>query len=149
MPSLSRRESHRCRAQDRTPVAARSALKLKPSIAALIVVLGLAAPVAAGPYEDGSAAYVSGRYETALRLWQPMASEGHSGAQFGLGLLYDMGRGVAKNNVTALMWFDLSAAHGSPGAVRRRDLMAQRMTPAQIIEAQKLAREWQEERNSD
>lgn len=146
MAGPSRRESHRCRAQDRTAAAARSTMKFGPSIAAFIVVLGLATPGAAGPYEDGSAAYVSGRYETALRLWQPMADEGHSGAQFGLGLLYDLGRGVAKNNVIALMWFDLSAAHGNPGAVRKRDLMAQGMTPEQIAEAQKLAREWQEER---
>jgi uncharacterized protein len=124
-------------------------MKFRLSTAAFIFVLGLAAPVAAGSYEDGSAAYVSGHYETALRLWQPMADEGHSGAQFGLGLLYDMGRGVAKNNVIAHMWFDLSAAHGNPGAVRKRDLMAQRMTPVQIIEALKLARQWQEERNND
>jgi TPR repeat protein len=60
-----------------------------------------------------------------------------------------MGRGLPKNDVVAHMWFDLSASHGNPGAVRRRDFIAQRMTPAQIAEAQKLARKWQEERSNE
>ena len=122
---------------------------IKQSIAAFLVVLGLAAPAAAGPYEDGSAASVSGRYEAALRHWQPLADHGHAGAQYGLGLLHDIGRGVVKNDVIAHMWFDLSAAHGNPGAVGRRDLVALRMTPAQIVEAQKLAREWRQERSNE
>jgi hypothetical protein len=36
----------------------------------------------------------------------------------------------------------LSAAQGKEGAATFRDLIARRMTPAQIAEAQKLAREW-------
>jgi hypothetical protein len=40
------------------------------------------------------------------------------------------------------MWFNLSAAQGEQKAVEDRDKVAQRMTPAQIAEAQKLAREW-------
>ncbi len=114
-------------------------------IAPIMLVATLAAPASAGPYEDGSDAYVSGRYATALQLWQPLADHGHSGAQYGLGLLHDLGRGVTKNSVVAHMWFDLAAAQGNPSAARSRDIIAQRMTPAQITEAQKLAREWHEE----
>jgi hypothetical protein len=45
------------------------------------------------------------------------------------------------------MWFNLSAARSEPGdahdiAVRARDMVAAKMTTAQIAEAQKLAREW-------
>jgi hypothetical protein len=40
------------------------------------------------------------------------------------------------------MWFNLAAVQGLPVAVEQRDLIAKRMTPAQIAEAQKLAREW-------
>jgi hypothetical protein len=45
------------------------------------------------------------------------------------------------------MWFNLAASHGS-GEYREhyaeaRDAMAKKMTPAQIADAQKLAREWQ------
>jgi hypothetical protein len=40
------------------------------------------------------------------------------------------------------MWSNLAAAKGYQAAEKKRDLLEQRMTPAQITEAQKLAREW-------
>ena len=40
---------------------------LKHALAAIILVLSLATPVAAGPREDASAAYYRGDYATALR----------------------------------------------------------------------------------
>jgi hypothetical protein len=49
--------------------------------------------------------------------------------------------------VLAHMWFNLAAAQGYQdalsSAVKSRDYLASQMTPAQIAEAQKLAREWQ------
>ena len=47
----------------------------------------------------------------------------------------------------AHMWFNLAASRLPPGenrdnAVKARDAVTKRMTPAQIAEAQKLAREW-------
>jgi len=51
--------------------------------------------------------------------------------------------------VLAHMWFNLAASRASrstgetrENAIRGRDLMADRMTPGQIAEAQRLAREW-------
>ncbi len=44
----------------------------------------------------------------------------------------------------AHMWFNIAAASGIAKAVTGRDAVAQNMTPAQIAEAQKLAREWME-----
>ncbi|MGB8575646.1 MAG: SEL1-like repeat protein, partial [Pseudolabrys sp.] len=52
------------------------------------------------------------------------------------------GLGVPQDKVRAYMWFNLSAAQGREGAAAFRDLIARRMTPAQIAEAQRLAREW-------
>jgi uncharacterized protein len=40
------------------------------------------------------------------------------------------------------MWFNLSAMQNYQEAIRNRDTAARRMTPQQIAEAQKLAREW-------
>ncbi len=45
------------------------------------------------------------------------------------------------------MWTDLAASSYPPGekrdaAVKNRDIVAKVMTPAQISEAQELAREW-------
>ena len=42
---------------------------IKAGLVALVLSLCLAAPVAAGPYEDGTAAYERGDYATALKLF--------------------------------------------------------------------------------
>jgi hypothetical protein len=42
----------------------------------------------------------------------------------------------------AHMWFNLAAAQGLEPAAKARDDVAKLMTPAQLAEAQKLAREW-------
>ncbi len=54
---------------------------------------------------------------------------------------------VPQDYVQAHMWFNLAASSFPPGedhdiAVKNRDNVAKRMTPAQIAEAEKLAREW-------
>jgi TPR repeat protein len=55
---------------------------------------------------------------------------------------YASGHGVPQDYVTAHMWFGLSAAQDDDDAAKNRDVIAQRMTPAQIAAAQKLTREW-------
>jgi uncharacterized protein len=56
--------------------------------------------------------------------------------------MHGKGQGVPEDYVIAHMWFNLAAASGNKNAARGRALVAARMTPAQIAEAQKLAREW-------
>jgi uncharacterized protein len=97
--------------------------------------------VAAGPLEDADAAVKKRDYATAVRIIRPLAEQGDARAQYTLGVFYDNGLGVPQDRVTSYMWFDLSAAQGKEGAAAFRDLIARRMTPAQIAEAQKLARE--------
>ena len=53
---------------------------LKAALVALVLSVGLAAPVGAGPLEDGVAAFVRGDYETAVQLWRPLAEQGHAAA---------------------------------------------------------------------
>ena len=62
-----------------------------------------------------------------------------------LGLMYALGRGVPKDLIQAHMWYNLSAAQGEKHASEFRDALVKRMTPAQVAEAQKLAREWKPE----
>ncbi len=92
-------------------------------------------------------AYDSGDYATALRLWRPLAEQGHADAQYSLGVMYNQGRGVPQDYVQAHMWFNLAAARLLPGegfnaAIQERNLIAELMTSAQIAKAQKLLREW-------
>lgn len=115
---------------------------LKQSLAAVALVLSFVAPAAPGPFEDGVVAFERGDYATALRLWRSLAEEGNAVAQFNLGLMYAYGRGVPQDYVLAHMWFNLAAAQGDQNAVKNRDTAAAKMTPAQIAEAQRLAREW-------
>ncbi len=91
--------------------------------------------------------YNSGRgvakdYAKAVEWNRKAATQGSAMAQNSLGGSYSNGKGVTQDYVQAHMWFSLAAAQGNKTAGKNRDLIAERMTPAQIGEAQKLAREW-------
>ena len=115
---------------------------LKHVIAAIILALSFAEPVAAGTLEDADAALKRRDYQTAVRLIRPLAEQGNANAQYTLGVLYDNGLGVPQDRVMAYMWLNLAAMQGRESAATFRDLVARLMTPQQIAEAQKLAREW-------
>jgi len=85
--------------------------------------LSFAAPVAAGPLEDATAADDRGDYATALRLLRELADQGNAGAQFKLGGMYDDGRGVAQNDAEALKWYRLAADQGYGNAQYNLALM--------------------------
>src|SRR5215510_1422578 len=76
-------------------------------------------------------------------FWFSQAAEQRDALAFAkLGLMYARGQGVLQDFIQAHMWYNLSAAHGENRSAEARDALAQRMTPAQIAEAQRLAREW-------
>ena len=89
---------------------------LKHALAAIILVLSFASPVAAGPLEDAVAAHDRGDYATALRLFRPLANQGHAGGQFNLGVMYENGKGVPQNYAEAVKWYRLAADQGHAGA---------------------------------
>ncbi|MDG2243887.1 MAG: tetratricopeptide repeat protein [Rhodospirillaceae bacterium] len=69
--------------------------------------------------------------------WRRLAAEqGHARAQAALGFMYRLGRGVIQDSVTAHMWFNIAASNGEEEAAGLRDAVAERMTPADISEAQ-------------
>jgi TPR repeat protein len=123
-------------------------LTLRHAVAAIILVSSFASSVAAGPLEDAAAAVKRRDYATAVRLIRPLAEQGDASTQYNLGVFYDNGLGVPQDHVRALMWLNLSAAQGKEGAATFRDLVARLMTPTQIAEAQKLAREWKSTKQS-
>ena len=85
-------------------------------------------------------------YKQAVDWFRKAAEQGHAPAQYNLGIMYVKGQGVPQDHVRAHMWFNLAAAKGHSDAVKNRDVVASKMTQAQIGEAQKLAREC-EQRN--
>jgi uncharacterized protein len=187
---------------------------MKQLVAGAAVAVMLTGAAAAGPLEDGLAAYGRGDYAEALRSWAPLAEEGNAAAQLNLGILYATGRGVEQDygeaikwyssaadrgsasaqfnlglmyanargvpqdhgeaakwfrkaadqglagaqhnlavmhvhgwgvlqdDVLAHKWFNLAASQGHEEAIKGREIATTRMTPDQIAEAQRLAREW-------
>ena len=70
------------------------------------------------------------------------ADQGFAEAQVSLSFIYANGIGVPQDLVLAHLWSNLAATHGQAGGAENRDLFATLMTPDQIAEAQRLAREW-------
>lgn len=85
-------------------------------------------------------------YAEAMKWYRLAAEQGHATAQYNLGVMYAQGQGVEQDNVRAHLWFNLGAASGNAEAAKSRDATANQMTPQQIGEAQKLARECQARR---
>lgn len=84
---------------------------------AVSVLLFLAAslPAAAGPFDDGLAAYKKGDWAAAYRILKPIAETDSSQsavAQQRLGLLTEFGRGTAKDPALAATWYRKAAEQG-------------------------------------
>jgi uncharacterized protein len=76
-------------------------------------------------------------------FWFRQAAEQQEALAFAkLGFMYEHGRGIPQDFIQAYMWYTLSAARGEKRALVSRDLLAKRMTSAQVAMAQQLAREW-------
>jgi TonB family protein len=86
------------------------------SIFLAAVALAFSGHAIAADIDDGQAAYDRGDYETALRLWRPLAEQGSARAQNNLGVLYENGKGVPQNVVEAVKWYRLAAEQGYAGA---------------------------------
>jgi len=82
-------------------------------------------------------------YAEAVKWYRLAAVQGHALGQVKLGLMYRRGFGVVQDYVLAQMWFNLGAVSGDADAVQNRDIITKEMTPQQIGEAQKMARECQ------
>jgi TPR repeat protein len=90
----------------------------------------------------------------ALKWFHSAADLGDGQAQYNLGLSYAKGEAGEPDNVRAHMWFNLAAAHfpvsdtsNRATARKDRDVVAAKMSPDQIAEAQRLAREWKPKSN--
>ena len=95
---------------------------------------------------DLAASFVNGRgvpqdYTEEVKWLSLAAAQGDTPAQRLLGLMYNKGEGVPQDYVRAHMWLNLVAMKGDAEDVKIRDIIAKQLTPQQMGEAQKLARE--------
>jgi TPR repeat protein len=103
----------------------------------------------AGMYANGRG--VTQDYAEAVKWWRKAAEQGYADAQSCLGVQYGTGEGVPKNYVEAYKWRLLAAAQGEDTSKKAMVALENLMTPEQIAEGQKLAREFKthKESNSD
>ena len=57
--------------------------------------VGALSPATAADSDKDMTAYRSGDYQAALAEWRPLAESGHATAQYNLGVMYELGSGVA------------------------------------------------------
>ena len=82
-------------------------------------------------------------YAEAAKWYKKAAEQEDRVAQNILGAMYEKGKGVSKDFVEAYKWFSLSEDTGNEFMYKEK-IGKQKMTSAQIVEAQKLAQEWRE-----
>jgi TPR repeat protein len=95
-------------------------------------------------YEHGQG--VAKDLDQAGLLYRKAADQGNAQAQANLGILYTQGEGVPQNNVTAYMWMTI-ASQGiekrlMENLTARMTELAGKMSPQEIAEARRLAKEW-------
>ena len=76
------------------------------------VLLGSAGVSESDDVGKGLLAYIQRDYATALRLLEPFAKQGDTGAQQVLGWMYEHGQGVPQNHKTAVKWYRLAIEQG-------------------------------------
>ena len=81
-------------------------------------------------------------YAVASTWLRKSAGKDFPEAQSALGTMYTEGQGVLRDFVQAHMWLSSAFAHGDADAQKRLDSVAWRMSPTEIAEAQRLAKEW-------
>ncbi|HEY7687272.1 MAG TPA: peptidoglycan-binding protein [Dongiaceae bacterium] len=109
---------------------------------AAVAALLLAGGAARADYADGEAAFQQRNYPAAMAELEPLAAQGDGRAQYLVGIMRRDGLGVPPDYVAAYAWLHVAAARGQPQAASARDGMSWRLTPSEIDEAQRLAREW-------
>ncbi len=75
----------------------------------------------------------------AVKWYRKAADQGDATAQFLLGSALFLGEGTPQDYVESYKWINLAAAQGNPAAAEHRLTVSEKMTPAQIAEAQKLS----------
>ena len=80
-------------------------------------------------------------YVEAVKWFRKAAEQGNAVVQYNLGMMYEMGRGVAGDAVTAYAWYSAAAASGHNKARENCDRIKPKLTPTQLEKGQVMTRE--------
>jgi hypothetical protein len=70
------------------------------------------------------------------------AEQGLADAQSNVALMYFKGEGVERDYIRSYQWVSLAAAQGNQEAIKARDVFIAKISPAQLSEGERLARDW-------
>lgn len=119
-------------------------MKTRDLIGAVCLVISLVPSLSFADFDAALEAYNRGDFEAAEKEFRTLSQQGYSRGHHGLGVLYDAGEGVPQDRVKAYAWFDVAAAAGGGGGELSRtyrDMVGRKISPAQVQQARKLARE--------
>ncbi len=91
--------------------------------ACFVVALALAAPAPAASFGAGAAAFSRQNFNAAAVIFGPLAEAGNPRAQFYLGFMYETGRGVPQDYLTAAYWYRRAANQGESTSQYRLGLL--------------------------
>ena len=74
-------------------------------------------------FQQGFEAVRRDDYQTAFKLWLPLAEQGYASAQFNLGVIYENGQGVKQDYFEAVKWYRKAAEQGDASAQFNLGLM--------------------------
>jgi uncharacterized protein len=86
-------------------------------------------------------------YAEANMWFRKAAEQGLTIAQFNLGAAYSSGQGVSQDYVHSYFWYSLAASRSAgedhEKYTEARDLVAEKLTPEKLTEAQRMTWEWE------
>ncbi len=83
----------------------------------------------------GMRLYSQGHYKSAIKYFKYGARYADKLSQLSIGLMYENGRGVDKDPVTACAWLAMAAERKYPTFIATRDRVCEALTPAQHDQA--------------
>ena len=93
--------------------------------------------------------YTKETYADAYQGFSTLATKGCAASQYFLGVMYLKGYGVLQDFVQSHVWFNIAASKGYRKARSYLEKLTNQMSPDQIAEAQKKARELLESIDDD
>ena len=111
------------------------------AVAPMPPVAAPAAPPGANLLVQAEQARARGNDAESLALYRKAANAGNAEAQFRLGEIYAVGRGVTQSSAQAYIWLSLAAIGGHAAAKARRDEVAGALQPAEIQQADRVVRQ--------
>ena len=85
-------------------------------------------------------------YAEAVKWYSMAANQGFVDAQYNLGLMYASGGGIPEDYMGAYLWWTVADVNGNQRAGTKLNILKSLMSERDIVEAQRLARDWWENR---